>query len=306
MKKDLSYHIHNVIPYINWVYFFHALGFPPFCAQIAEIHACPACRRGWLQNLPDADQPKAEAAIPLFDDAIRCLNDLDSSHHAYVRFALLKAVSRDEDIIVTTEDEGKKVVLPFLRQQQTPQKEAPNLCLSDFIRPEGSGQSDTIGLFAATIKENKPTVCRSDDPYRNMLIQTLCDRLAEAATEKMHEDVRKTYWGYAADENLSIKELLNERFQGIRPAIGYPSLPDQSLIFLIDDLLDMKGIGIRLTENGAMSPHATVCGLMFAHPQARYFGIGKIGEDQLADYARRRGLPTQTLRKFLTSNLITS
>ena len=119
----------------------------------------------------------------------------------------------------------------------------------------------------------------------------------------MHEHVRKEAWGYAKDENLTIPELLIEKYQGIRPAVGYPSLPDQSVNFLLDELLDMKQIGIKLTENGAMCPHASVCGLMFAHPASEYFSVGKIGEDQLQDYARRRGKSVEEMRKFLAANL---
>ena len=116
-------------------------------------------------------------------------------------------------------------------------------------------------------------------------------------------DVRKEAWRYAKDENLTIPELLIEKYQGIRPAVGYPSLPDQSVNFLLDELLDMKQIGIKLTENGAMCPHASVCGLMFAHPASEYFSVGKIGEDQLQDYARRRGKSVEEMRKFLAANL---
>jgi cobalamin-dependent methionine synthase I len=136
-----------------------------------------------------------------------------------------------------------------------------------------------------------------------MMAQLLADRLAEATAERMHQEVRTRYWGYAPDEQLSSDELHMEHFQGIRPAVGYPSLPDASLNFLLDRLLDMSQIGIRLTESGAMRPHASVSGLMMAHPQARYFSIGKIGDDQLADYARRRGIPLQLARKFLAANL---
>ena len=141
------------------------------------------------------------------------------------------------------------------------------------------------------------------DAYTRLLHQTLADRLAEAAVEKMHQYVRKEAWGYAAAEQLDIPRLHREEFQGIRPAVGYPSLPDQSVNFLIDELLNMRQIGISLTENGAMCPPASVSGLMLAHPEARYFSIGKIGEDQLADYARRRGLPVEVVRKFLAANL---
>ena len=132
-----------------------------------------------------------------------------------------------------------------------------------------------------------------------MMVQLLADRLAEAAAEVLHLQVRKEIWGYAKDENLSIPDLLIERFQGIRPAVGYPSLPDTSLNFVLDDILDMKQIGIRLTESGAMKPHASVSGMMISNPKAKYFSIGKIGEDQLQDYARRRGVPAEVLRKWL-------
>jgi cobalamin-dependent methionine synthase I len=136
-----------------------------------------------------------------------------------------------------------------------------------------------------------------------MLAQTLADRLAEATAENLHEEVRKHQWGYAPAESLSMKQLHNEEFQGIRPAVGYPSLPDQSVNFILDDLLDMKQIGIRLTENGMMMPHASVSGLMLAHPASRYFSVGKIDEEQLKDYASRRGMPMDEMRRFLGANL---
>jgi cobalamin-dependent methionine synthase I len=142
-----------------------------------------------------------------------------------------------------------------------------------------------------------------DDPYQKMMAQLLADRLAEATAERLHEEVRKHYWGYAKDEQLSIREMQQEHFQGIRPAVGYPSLPDASMNFLLDRLLDMRQIGITLTEHGAMRPHASVSGLMLSHPQAHYFTVGKIGDDQLHDYARRRQMPVDELRKFLIANL---
>ena len=179
---------------------------------------------------------------------------------------------------------------------------SPFLCLSDFIRPLSSGVADTIGLFASSVSAESENYYK-DDPYKHLLVQTLTDRLAEAATEKMHEHVRKAVWGYAPNESLSIPDLLAEKYQGIRPAVGYPSLPDQSVNFILDELLDMKQIGITLTENGAMYPHASVCGLMFSHPRSHYFAVGKIGEDQLEDYARRSGKPIDEMRKFLAANL---
>jgi cobalamin-dependent methionine synthase I len=136
-----------------------------------------------------------------------------------------------------------------------------------------------------------------------MMAQLLADRLAEAAAEKLHESVRRDYWGYAPEEQLSVEALHQERFQGLRPAVGYPSLPDASINFLLDRVLGFPQIGIRLTESGAMRPHASVSGLMLAHPEARYFSVGKIGPDQLADYARRRGIPVEVARRFLAANL---
>jgi cobalamin-dependent methionine synthase I len=168
------------------------------------------------------------------------------------------------------------------------------MCLADFISPKAS----KLGLFATTVDIGLETDF-DNDVYQKMLTQLLADRLAEAAAERLHEQVRKEYWGYAKDEQLSIEDMLIEKFQGIRPAVGYPSLPDTSLNFLLDEILDMKQIGIRLTESGAMKPHASVSGMMISNPKARYFAIGKIGEDQLQDYARRRAVPAEVLRKWL-------
>ena len=189
--------------------------------------------------------------------------------------------------------------IPCLRQQQG---EPPYLCLSDFISPQNTSLTSKLGIFATSADMGLETDF-DEDPYQKMMAQLLADRLAEAAAERLHEQVRKEIWGYAKDEHLTIPEMLVEKFQGIRPAVGYPSLPDTSLNFVLDELIDMKQIGIRLTESGAMKPHASVSGLMMAHPQARYFNLGKIGEDQLADYARRRGLPVEVCRKFLAANL---
>ena len=175
--------------------------------------------------------------------------------------------------------------------------------MADFIRPASSGIKDTIGLFATSV-DAAFTSNNEGDPYQRMLSQTLADRLAEATAEKFHEDVRKKYWGYATDEQLTIKDLLAERYQGIRPAVGYPSIPDTSMNFLLYELLDMKGIGINLTESGMMVPHASVSGFMFAHPQSRYFDLGKIDDEQLEDYAHRRNKPVEELRKYLASTLL--
>lgn len=295
-QEILAYRVHDVTPYINWIYFFHAWGFQPRFAAIAHIHDCEACRASWLTTFPEEERTKAAEAVQLLKEAVRMLNRLNEEITVRCVFKLCRANADHDNLVI----EG--INLPLLRQQTPQPNGSPFLCLSDFVRPLTSGISDIVGLFASSISEEAESYYKND-PYKHLLVQTLTDRLAEAATEKMHEYVRKVAWGYAPDESLSIPDLLVEKFQGIRPAVGYPSLPDQSVNFLLDKLLDMKQIGITLTENGAMHPHASVCGMMLAHPASHYFAVGKIGEDQLEDYARRRGIPVNEMRKFLAANL---
>ena len=291
----IHYRIHEVSGYINWIYFFHAWGFQPRYAAIANIHGCDACRALWLANFPEKERAKAAEAMQLFKEANRMLNTLDKHFQTHAIFRLMDANSQDNDIWI----ENKR--FPFLRQQTAKEGE-PYLCLSDFIRPSSSGIMDKIGLFATTVDTEMESLY-PDDNYRQLLVQTLADRLAEATAERLHENVRKLIWGYVPEENLSMHQLHNEEFQGIRPAVGYPSLPDQSVNFLLNELIDMKQIGIQLTENGMMLPHASVSGLMFAHPSSCYFSVGKIDEQQLEDYAIRRGLPIETMKKYLAANL---
>ena len=271
----ITYDIHALAPYINWAYFFFA----------------------WQVKHEDEK-------VRLRQEAETFLTQWEGRYHAYGLFERFEAYSDGDDIEVFSgkrkEESGKRI--PCLRQQEG---KPPYLCLSDFISPRiisPSSLSSQIGIFATSADIGLETDF-DDDPYQKMMAQLLADRLAEAAAERMHEQVRKEFWGYAKDEQLTIPEMLVEKFQGIRPAVGYPSLPDTSLNFVLDELIDMKQIGIRLTESGAMKPHASVSGLMMAHPQARYFNLGKIGEDQLLDYARRRGLPVEVCRKFLAANL---
>ena len=227
------------------------------------------------------------------------LNELErQGFQTHVRFGLFDCNSKGESVLID------ELEIAFLRQQKP-----PFLCLSDFIRPvNAEGICDHIGIFAAcadeAIEHRYAEGTAEADAYQHLLCQTLADRLAEAAIERAHEAIRKFYWGYAPDEKLSIADLHAERFQGIRPAVGYPSLPDQSLNFDLDHLINFSAIGIRLTEHGAMIPHASVSGLMISHPEARYFSVGKIGEDQLLDYARRKGRTPEELRPFLSANLL--
>lgn len=299
MKTEITkitYNIHDLAEYINWIYFFHAWGFQPRFTGIADIHGCDACRASWLASFPEEERAKAAEAMQLHKEANRMLNKLDANFKVFAIYRLMEANADGDDLLL----EGKR--FPLLRQQTRIKPEDPFLCLSDFVRPVEGGIKDTVGAFATTIDPNMELLFKEDD-YKLMLVKTLAERLAEAAAEKVHEDIRKKIWGYAPDEKLTKKELLNEEYQGIRPAVGYPSLPDISVSFLLDELLDMKQIGISLTENGMMQPHASVCGLMFAHPASRYFSVGKIGTDQLADYAKRRGVPVEVMRKYLAANL---
>lgn len=291
------YYINDVRPYINWVYFFHAWGFAPQYASIADIHGCDACKAMWLISFPESERGKAAEAMQLFKEANRMIDTLNQTGKTHALFRLMKANSADNDIWL------EETRLPLLRQQTTKENsEEPYLCLSDFVRPKDSGTSDQVGIFATTV-DLPILLVEEDDKYQQLLKQTLADRLAEATAEKTHEEVRKEIWGYALDEDLTIKQLHQEKYQGMRPAVGYPSLPDLSINFLLDELLDMKQIGITLTENGMMRPHASVSGLMLAHPACRHFSVGKIDEAQLKNYALRRGMPLETMKKFLIANI---
>lgn len=270
------YNISELTPYINWLYFYHAWG---------------------LSGKPREDKEKMK------QEALQMLASWEEKYHTHAIFRLFEVCSEGDDLIFFLSE--KKLRFPMLRQQHPSAPGEPNLCLADFIRPLSQGIRDQVGVFCTSVDGTIIDEYRHDD-YLNMMAQTLSDRLAEATAEKLHEEVRRDreYWGYAPDENLTIEQQHREEYQGIRPAIGYPSLPDTSANFLIDQLIDMKQAGIRLTETGMMTPHASVSGFMFAHPKSRYFELGKIGDDQLRDYARRRGVPVELMRRFLAVNTI--
>lgn len=319
MVKECTFQFHEVAPYINWLYFFHAWGFPARLGSIAKIHGCEACRQNWLQTFNKEERTRAREAMRLYDDAQHLLDTLDNTYRTHALVALLPAYSEEDNIIVEIEDvtssslcqdrkqnslNGKQISIPLLRQQTPSEKSDICLCLSDFVKPKyKSLQSadplyNRIGVFACSVdramEEQHP-----NDEYLRLLHQTLADRLAEATAERMHEIVRKQFWGYAADESLTIEELFSEKYQGKRPAVGYPSLPDQSLNFVLDSILDFSRIGISLTENGAMRPHASTSGLMLSHPATMHFSIGSVGEDQIQEYAQRRGVSADEIKRFL-------
>ncbi len=299
MTTSVTYRIDELVPYVNWIYFFHAWGFAPRFASVARAHDRMGGRAAWLEAQRDEDRQQAEAAAALYDEAKQVLHGLAGSYQTYARLGLFPAWSHSDDLVMRLDD-GSRFVLPCLRQQRVVHEGDPYLSLADFLPPEGH-DADRIGVFATTVDAGMEKLF-ADDEYRRMLVQTLCDRLAEATAEVFHRDVRRHYWGYAPDEDLPIDDLLAERYQGIRPAVGYPSLPDQSVAFLLDRVLRMSDIGISLTETGAMRPHASVCGLMFAHPAARYFAVGPIDRCQLEDYARRRHCTVERLIPYLQAN----
>ncbi len=196
----------------------------------------------------------------------------------------------------------------MLRQQNPKSSNQPNLCLADFIAPKDSGKPDYLGGFAVTagvgIEKHVKAFEKKNDDYNAIMIKALADRLAEAFAERLHALVRREFWGYAFKEKISGEEIIKEKYQGIRPAPGYPACPDHTEKRILFELLNAeKATTIRLTENFAMYPAASVSGFYFAHPQAKYFGVGKIGRDQVVDYAKRKGIPVPSVEKWLRPNL---
>lgn len=291
----------EIAPFIHWSFFFRAWNLSGKYDGIEAVCDCASCQTSWMQRFSPTEREEAEEAVKLYKDAQEMLRRFRDENiiSLNVSFGFYKAHSEDDDIII--ESDSGLVRIATLRQQQ-PSRDGYCYALSDFIHP----QEDYIGVFANTVAGGEEFAAQyeaKDDLYTSILIKVLCDRLAEATAEWLHYKVRKEYWGYKADEDISIDEMFKVRYQGIRPAIGYPSLPDQSIIFELDPLLKFEETGIMLTENGAMYPTASVCGLYFAHPQSKYFGIGKIDDEQLDDYARRRGRSASELRKWLAANL---
>jgi 5-methyltetrahydrofolate--homocysteine methyltransferase len=182
------------------------------------------------------------------------------------------------------------------------------MCLSDFIAPKGIERPDYIGAFVVTTGAEEERIsekfARDNDDYRSIMVKALADRFAEAFAERMHQLVRRDYWGYAPDEALSNEDLIREEYRGIRPAPGYPACPDHSQKQLLFPMLDApRHTGITLTDSLAMWPTASVSGFYFGHPQSEYFGVARIGRDQLEDYARRRDVDIAAAERWLRPNL---
>ena len=177
--------------------------------------------------------------------------------------------------------------------------------MSDFIAPKKTGQTDYIGFFACSAGFNQDQVCQKyvddGDDYNNMMVKTLTDRLAEALAEKLHEDVRKDFWGYCPDENLSVADMLNVKYQGIRPAPGYPSQPDHTEKSTMWKMMNVfEDSGIELTESLAMNPASSVCGQYFAHPHSHYFAVDEICKDQVDSYSKRKEMDKKDIEKWLS------
>lgn len=219
-------------------------------------------------------------------------------------YGILPANSDGDDVEVYDES-GKRIeTFRFLRQQRKMAQGIPNLCLADFIAPKDAGIQDHLGFFTVTagigIEAHLERFESAHDDYSSIMLKAMADRLAEAFAEKLHEDIRKNIWAYAKDENLSTEELIRENYKGIRPAPGYPACPDHTEKGPLFKLLGSEEkIGVKITESFAMHPAASVSGFYFAHPDSRYFGVGKIGQDQLRDYARRKGFTEEIAEKWL-------
>jgi 5-methyltetrahydrofolate--homocysteine methyltransferase len=288
-----DYPMEQISRFINWIFFFTTWELK---GKFPDIF-----------NHPDYG---AEAQ-KLFADAQTMLRKIIDEKWltANAVYGIFPARADGDDILIYENNDRGKIRSRFtnLRNQTKKEDGQPNLCLSDFVAPASSGLNDYVGAFAITAGigiEKKIKEFEADhDDYSAIMLKALADRLAEAFTELVHEDIRKKSWGYAADENLVVEDLFKEKYTGIRPAHGYPACPDHSEKEVLFDLLEAEKHGIRLTENYSMVPAASVSGLIFAHPEARYFFVGKIGRDQVEDYARRKKLSIEEVERILASNL---
>jgi 5-methyltetrahydrofolate--homocysteine methyltransferase len=294
-----NYDLAEIARYVDWGPFF----------QTWDLHgAYPA-----ILN----DELVGESARRVYSDGRSMLRRVIDGRWltANAALAFLPANTvNDDDIEVYTDDTRTEVAFVWrnLRQQTAKREGVDNKCLADFVAPRTidgrpSGIADYIGLFAVTagigVEKKEREFAALLDDYSAIMLKAIADRLAEAFAECLHERVRKDLWGYAPDESLSVEELVREKYRGIRPAPGYPACPEHTVKHAVFDALRCEEIGMALTESYAMTPAASVSGFYFSHPQAQYFNVGRIGEDQLADYAHRSGRDAQELRSALASVL---
>ena len=320
-----DYDIAELAKYIDWTPFFQTWqlhGKYPAIFEDAvvgdEAKKLFDDARQLLQEIIDKKLLKAKAVVGFYpansveDDVllhefgeeirdIACERHGSHQHIEYKvsRTAAQTSVSSAGELVYDT-----KTVLHFLRQQNQKAPSLPNYCLSDFIAPLDSGRDDYIGAFAVTAGIGIETLLekyeRDHDDYNSIMVKSLADRLAEAFAERMHERVRKEFWPYATSEKLSNDELIKEKYQGIRPAPGYPACPDHTEKGTLFELLDAGKIGIELTESYAMYPASSVSGFYFAHPESKYFPVGKINKDQVLDYALRKNMLVEEIERWLS------
>ncbi len=283
--------ISEIIPFIDWNFFFHAWRLKGSYPKIFD------------------DTEKGAEARKVFDDAQKMLDDIVKHKmlKANATFGLFAANRIGEESVELQLDDSKKTVFEFLRNQED-KKGKPNYSLADFIAPKEQNQTDYLGIFALTtglgIEKHIAKFEAEDDDYSAIMLKILADRLAEAFAELLHYKVRTEYWGYSPEEALNINDLLKEKYKGIRPAPGYPACPEHSEKRKIFDILNCEeSIGVNLTESYAMYPTAAVSGYYFAHPNIKYFAVGKISKDQVKDYADRKGLSKEEVERLLNVNL---
>ncbi len=289
-----NYDLNEIAQYIDWTPFFRTW----------ELY-------GKFPAILD-DEVVGREATQLYEEARELLSDLivNRKLNAKAAVGIWPANAIGDDIEVYRDGSRREAQekLITLRQQTEKAKGQPNLALADFVAPKDSGLEDWIGGFVVTaghgIEPLLEAYEQDSDDYRAIMLKALADRLAEAFAELMHEKVRRNFWCYAAAERLSNEELIREKYQGIRPAPGYPACPDHQEKRTLFRLLDAdRQVGVELTETLVMYPAASVCGYYFAHPQSKYFGLGRIKEDQVADYALRREAPIEEAERYLSSNL---
>jgi 5-methyltetrahydrofolate--homocysteine methyltransferase len=282
----------EIAQYIDWTFFFSAWELKGRFPGILEHPQLGAAARELYAN--------AQALLKRIID-----EKLITPRGTY---AFWPANAQGDDVIVYTDDSRSKELarFPMLRQQEVTIESRPNLSLADFIAPLESGVPDYLGMFVVTAGHGVDELARhfeqDHDDYNAIMVKALADRLAEAFAEYLHKQARQD-WGYGASEALTNDDLIAEKFRGIRPAYGYPACPDHSEKFKMFELLDAAKQGIRLTEHAAMTPAASVSGLYFSHPEARYFNIGRIGRDQIESYASRKGVAAEEAERWLVSNL---
>jgi len=283
----------QLIPYIDWSPFFHTW----------EL-------RGRYPTILE-DPVVGSKAKELYDDALALLRKIVDQRlfTANGVYGFFPANSLGDDIELYTDDRRTEVLTTFytLRQQSEKPQGQYSFALADFVAPKESGRADYVGAFAVTTGIGVDLLCREferdHDDYNSIMTKALADRLAEAFAEWLHKQAREA-WGYGKNETLTGEDLIRERYRGIRPAPGYPACPDHTEKRPLFNLLQAEqNTGITLTESFAMWPAAAVSGFYFAHPEAKYFAVGKIGKDQVEDYARRKGMDLRTIERWLSPNL---